>query len=149
MGYVQKEIAEDHQRVRFECMSHRRPALLAGRKGIGKSADEYLESGQSKLDNGDFYGAIDDWNKAIDINPQYADAYVNRGYAKEKLGDHQGAIANYTKAIQIDPQDALAYIKRGYEKGLSGDLQGMCLDLRKGSSLGNKTPTKFLKKYCQ
>ena len=33
--------------------------VVAGRKGSGKSADEYLESGKSKLENKDFHGAND------------------------------------------------------------------------------------------
>ena len=37
-------------------------------------------------------GAIEDYNKAIEINPQYADAFNNRGNVKNDLGDKQGAI---------------------------------------------------------
>ena len=39
--------------------------VVAARKGSGKSADKYLGSGDLKLDNKDFHGAIDDFNKAL------------------------------------------------------------------------------------
>ena len=36
-------------------------------------------------------GAIEDYNKAIEINPQYAEAFNNRGIAKYALGDIAGS----------------------------------------------------------
>ena len=39
--------------------------VVAARKGSGKSADKYLGSGDLKLDNKDFHGAIADFNKAL------------------------------------------------------------------------------------
>ena len=53
--------------------------------------------GFEKYDAGNYQGAIDDWSKAIEINPQNAINYNNRGSAKDDLGDHQGAIADYSK----------------------------------------------------
>ena len=48
-------------------------------------------------------GALDDYNKAIEINPQYAKAFNNRGIAKHDLGDKQGALEDYNKAIELNP----------------------------------------------
>ena len=45
----------------------------------------------------DYYGAISDYTKAIEINPQY---YNNR----QNLKDYYGAISDYTKAIEIKPK---------------------------------------------
>ena len=36
-----------------------------------------------------------DFNKAIELNPNYADAYYNRGNAKGNLKDYKGAIADF------------------------------------------------------
>jgi tetratricopeptide (TPR) repeat protein len=49
--------------------------------------------------------AIDDYNKAIEINPKDAAAYYNRGNAYEKKGDKARAIADFSKAIEINPND--------------------------------------------
>ena len=69
-------------------------------------ADNSFNSGVDKYEQGDYQGAIADFTKVIEIDPQSADAYHNRGTAKDDLEDYQGAIADYTKAIEINPQFA-------------------------------------------
>ena len=46
-------------------------------------------------------GAISDYNKAIEINPNYAGVYFNRALSKEFLGDLTGACADAKKAISL------------------------------------------------
>ena len=84
-------------------------------------------SAEQKFEKGDFKGAIADYTKAIEINPQYSEAYINRGIAKSDLGDTQGAIADYNKAIDINPQYAVAYNNRGYAKYNLKDFQEQLL----------------------
>jgi len=97
-----------------------------------------LSSANQKYDTGDYKGAIDDYNKAIEINPKDADAYYNRGNAKDELNDYQGAIADYSKAIEINPQNVAAYNNRGVAKGRSKYFQSACDDFKKVASLGNE-----------
>ena len=56
----------------------------------------------------DYYGAISDYTKAIEINTQYASAYKNRGIAKENIGDLQGACADWRQTIYLSPNDIAA-----------------------------------------
>ena len=57
--------------------------------------------------------AIDDYIKAMQLNPDYVDAYYNRGNIYGEQGDFDSAIADYTKAIHLDPDYADAYKNRG------------------------------------
>ncbi|MFN7247200.1 MAG: trypsin-like peptidase domain-containing protein, partial [Microcystis sp.] len=57
--------------------------------------------------------ALSDYNKAIDINPNYAEAYYNRGILYKNLQKYDLALSDYSKAIDINPNDALAYNNRG------------------------------------
>ena len=110
----------------------------------------HFRSAGLKYERGNQQGAIADYTKAIEINPQYAPAYYNRGFAKDEgLGDHQGAIADYNKAIAINPQDATAYSNRGIAKELVGDLKGACADWKEASSLGDKGAAEWVRKQCQ
>ena len=43
---------------------------------------------------GDWDGAIEDHDQAIEFNPRSDDAYLHRGMARESKGDLDGAIAN-------------------------------------------------------
>ena len=101
-------------------------------------ADNLFNSGVDKYEQGDYQGAITDFTKVIEIDPQSADAYHNRGTAKDDLEDYQGAIADYNKAIEINPQFASAYSIRGMSKYLLGDLKGACDDARKAADLGEE-----------
>ena len=97
------------------------------------SAQEIYEQGLARPKQ-DWAGKIEDYTKAINIDPQFTNAFINRGVARleqwRQLGmvkGHQGgsvideAIADFDEAIRLDPDSALAYnnrfvanVKRGY-----------------------------------
>ena len=74
---------------------------------------DYSDRAYEKEENGDYYGAISDLNKAIELDPDFDVAYYNRGFSKIKSGRNAGAIEDFTKAIELDPDDADAYNSRG------------------------------------
>ena len=100
--------------------------VLSTQAAHAQSAGEFFNRGNAKYRLRDYQGAIADYTKAIQIDPQDAFSYVNRGNAKKGLGDHQGAIADYSKAIEINPQDAFAYKNRGIAKELVGTKRCLC-----------------------
>ena len=53
---------------------------------------------------GDMQRAVDEFKKAIEINPNYADAYHNLGNTYQQMGQLDAAVANYEKALSINPQ---------------------------------------------
>ena len=113
------------------------PLLLLG--CISADSTKLNDSGLAKYENGDYAGALADYNKAIELI-QKGDAYAkdneviytNRGDAKLALGDYQGAVADYTKAIELNPKHAMAYNNRGAVKGrYLNDVQGEISDYTK------------------
>ncbi|MDJ0672705.1 MAG: tetratricopeptide repeat-containing serine protease family protein, partial [Microcystis sp. M53598_WE2] len=57
--------------------------------------------------------ALDDYNKAIELNPNHANAYNNRGNLYYDLQKYDLALADYDKAIEINPNFAILYSNRG------------------------------------
>jgi tetratricopeptide (TPR) repeat protein len=57
----------------------------------------------ARNDLGDKQGAITDYNRAIQLDPNYAWFYSKLGTVYLDLGDYRTAIANYDRAIQLNP----------------------------------------------
>lgn len=85
------------------------------------TADDYFLQAGDKYDKKDFQGAIEDYSRAIQLNPNFAPAYNNRGNARYTLGNKQGAMEDYNRAIQLDPNFANAYTGRGNIRDDLGD----------------------------
>ena len=110
-------------------------ALLISFSSFGQTSSEYFDSGYDKAENGDYYGAISDFTKAIELDPNYAIAYHNRGWSKNKLKDYNGAIADYNKSIELDPNYTNAYVNRGLAKRKLEDNYGAIADYNKAIEL--------------
>lgn len=52
---------------------------------------------------GDMNRAVEEFKKAIEINPNYADAYHNLGNTYQQMGQIDLAVENYQKALSINP----------------------------------------------
>ena len=61
-----------------------------------------MKRGLARQSQGDHDGAIEDFSKAIEFNPNLAQAYASRGVSKEAKGDGGGAKSDYSKSIQIE-----------------------------------------------
>lgn len=76
--------------------------------------------------------ALEDYNKAIEANPNYAMAYQNRGMLRQSyLFDYKGALKDYNMAIRLDAKFELAYFNRASLKYSMNDLDGALKDYKK------------------
>ena len=57
--------------------------------------------------------AIENFNTAIELDPEDAWVYSNRGDAYTDKGEFHAAIQDYNKAIELDPQHTWVYYNRG------------------------------------
>ena len=87
-------------------------ALLFSFVSFGQTAKEYNKRGVSKNQLRDYYGAIADYTKAIELDPNYANAYKNRGISKENLGDLNNACADWKKAAELGVTDAAEWVAK-------------------------------------
>jgi len=96
-----------------------------------EDAGEYIESGNSKAKQGDYDGALRDYDHAISIDRKNPKAYNNRGFVKQLTGDLEGAAEDYSKAIRYDSGFAEAFYNRGCVKQRLGELKEALKDLDK------------------
>ena len=60
----------------------------------------------------EYQGAIDDFAKAIEINPKYAEAYYFRGSVKIILKQKESGCIDFEKAGELGFEDAQEAIKK-------------------------------------
>ena len=108
-----------------------------------KSSKAYFYRAYAKNNIKDYQGAIIDYSRAIEIEPEYAIAYSNRGVAKYYLEDFRGAIIDYTKAIRIYPEYGLAYYNRALAKDNLQDYQGAIFDYSKAIKYDKSNTSAF------
>ncbi len=76
-----------------------------------KTAEDYFDSGTAKAELQDNKGAIQDYNKAIELNPNDADVYYNRGAAKIMSGQKDDGCLDLSKAGELGSAKAYESIK--------------------------------------
>ena len=52
----------------------------------------------------EFDKAIEDYNKSIELKPDYAKAYLGRGTVYREKGEADLALQDFRKVIELDPQ---------------------------------------------
>lgn len=77
-----------------------------------KNAALYVWRGNACYNINEYNNAIADYEKAIEINSNYALAFYNRGFARVAKKDYSKAIEDYSKAISIDSEYASAYVMK-------------------------------------
>ncbi len=77
---------------------------ISARNNPKASATKFENSGNAYLQQGNFPAAINEFNRAIALRPEYADLYNNVGYAYAHLNRLDEAKAAYDKAIRLNPK---------------------------------------------
>jgi serine/threonine protein kinase len=85
-----------------------------------KTAQDYLNEGNTYQDQGDYQAALAVIERAIELEPT-AEAYFERGFTHHYLSNFQSALDDYSTAIELDPNYADAYVVRGLAHYNLGD----------------------------
>ena len=169
-----EELQTLYLRLEYGVLKEVLPIILERKKGIGrmKALNIYKNGGYTpkkevtdirdiniiEKDAGAYYNfgivsnnkdvAMEDFTKAIRINPEYAEAYYGRGvvYGVKELYDE--AIEDYTKAIELNPKLAVAYYKRGFAYGDKGLSDEAIEDYTKAIQINPKYAEAYYNRGC-
>lgn len=61
---------------------------------------------------GRFEEAIQDYTRAVALNPRHCRAFYNRAFSYDRLQQFEAAIADYSRALEIEPTNATAFHNR-------------------------------------
>ena len=76
------------------------------------TAQEWFERGNSRIVNGDWDGALADYNETIRLDPNFAPAYYNRAIVYHAKGDHESRNADFDKGVKLGGMDLGKYFWR-------------------------------------
>jgi len=100
---------------------------------IEKYPDEvyksYTNRGIAFTSLGQWNNAINDFNKVIDMDPNYGSGYLDRGVAYQNTNQWNKSIEDFSKAIEIDPNNLDAFAGRGVSYGVLGQSDKAIADL--------------------
>lgn len=104
----------------------------------------FHSQGFQKVMRGDFEGAIEQYTKAIQSDPQMLEAYLHRGNAYLDSGDDERALADYNLVIERSPQDSEAYYHRSLAHACKKHYDLALADLNRAIEILPEEPTYYL-----
>ena len=103
-----------------------------------KDADGYHSRGFSHFAKNQYDLAVDDFTKAIELDPNYLVAYYNRGVAYFDLAQYKPAIIDFTKAMELGLRGKGSYHIRGLAYAKQGQYDLAIADFNKALELDPK-----------
>jgi Flp pilus assembly protein TadD len=94
-------------------------------------ARAYRERGYRLQSVGDFSGALMNYEKAVQIDPNYAEVHNDLGVIHESMGDEKKALMMYKKALDIDPDHLGTYTNLAFLYEKLGDIENATLYWKK------------------
>ena len=95
----------------------------------GLAALDAFHVGRYHLANGQREQALESFNDALRLNPQFVQAYVARGKLYAELGQPESALVDLNFALRLQPTHAEAFAYRGYALLSLGQAQKALPDL--------------------
>lgn len=103
-----------------------------------RNAFVYYYWGISRSSEGNTHGALECFDKAIKLKPDYDKAYNSRGFVHTSLQNYKDAIADFSKAITLKPDNANAFNGRGWASFEIHDTSAALTDISKSIQLDPK-----------
>ena len=105
---------QESQRGNFDlAIQHCTRAIESGQLSDADRAITFNNRGNTYFGKRDYTRAIQDYDQAIRVKPDYPEAFNNRGYVYYHKKDYDRAIQSYDQAIRLNSKYAKAFNNRG------------------------------------
>ena len=112
-------------------------------------ATVYFSRGYGYQESNALNQAIDDYNKAIELDSNYTDAYINKGNCLISLNKPNEALGCFNKTLKLNPTYALAYYQKGNAQYALKQNKEACLNWKKSLELGAQYANKTIEEFCK
>jgi tetratricopeptide (TPR) repeat protein len=109
-----------------------------------KDADFWFNKGALLSTYGNNKTAVQYFQKAIALDPNFSRAYFSQGVSYGQLGQYPKAIAQINMALKMEPQNGIYYYGRGRVYLLWGDKAKATDDFKKAAELGDEDALNYL-----
>jgi tetratricopeptide (TPR) repeat protein len=76
---------------------------------FSQNAKQYYKTGESFVESGNHKDAIEQFTKAIELNPEFIHAYIERARSYEALNELQKAVDDYNRALVFETKNEELY----------------------------------------
>jgi tetratricopeptide (TPR) repeat protein len=80
---------------------------------VSHDAETWIRHGDEMMFKGDYAGAVQQYDKALESEPEYNRVWHNKANALEALGKYEEALACYNQALKCDENDAECWFNKG------------------------------------
>ena len=93
-------------------------SMLLSMNVTGQSAKKHFKAGVDYAESNKFEFAIDEFTKAVELDPDFTKAYIERGKLYDKAGNKEAAIEDFSKAVVFEPKnnDLFYYLGKCYNE---------------------------------
>ena len=116
----------------------------AAGKPVKKDADFWFKKGALLSTYGNHKAAVQYFQKAISLDPNFSRAYFSQGVSYGQLGQYPKAIAQINMALKMEPQNGMYYYGRGRVYLIWGDKAKAMDDFKKAAELGDEDALNYL-----
>ncbi len=113
-------------------------AIIYKRATDPSNAREAFDAGMRLMKTTRYDQAILNFNRAVDLMPDYADAYRMRGRAYVQQSDPAMAIRDFSRVSELEPRDATILAERGFVRLDQKDYSGAIADADRAIALDPK-----------
>jgi len=99
-------------------------------------AEEHFYQGIEYRRQGNNDSAMEEFTRAIELDPEYYFAYYNRALVYYQSGELESSLADYSRAIELHPDNAYWTFERGFLHLELGDREKAIIDLERSLELG-------------
>jgi tetratricopeptide (TPR) repeat protein len=123
------------------------PSKASSSPAVVDSWSSWNEKARAKAHRGDDRGAIECFDRAIELNPSSAILRMNRGSALLQLGELEQSLVEFDKAVTLEPAYPELLLNRGQARAGLNDWKGAVADLE--AALASAPPSWQFRRFTE